>query len=100
VPSAEPRRPARSRRDEHKSRTAEAIREAALELFAAQGYDATTTEEIAGKAGVASRTFFRYFPTKESVLVLHERAWFDSFRVDYLSTPRSMSDIDATAPRS
>ena len=93
--SAEALRSTPSRREEHKSRTTEALREAALRLFATQGYDSTTTEEIAEQAGVAPRTFFRYFPTKDSVLHLREREWFESFTADYLTKPRSMTDADA-----
>lgn len=52
-----------------KQQTAEAIRAAATELFLARGYDATTVEEIADAANVSPSTFFRYFPTKESVLL-------------------------------
>jgi AcrR family transcriptional regulator len=95
VPTAKTLRATRSRREEHKSRTTNALREAALKLFATKGYDSTTTEEIAEKAGVAARTFFRYFPTKESVLYLREREWFESFTADYLSRPKTMSDVDA-----
>ena len=66
--SSEPVDPPPSRREKHKSRTRQALRQAALELFASQGFDTTTTEEIAARAGVSVRTFFRYFPTKELVL--------------------------------
>jgi AcrR family transcriptional regulator len=41
---------------------------AALELFSEKGYDGTTAAEIAGRAGVTERTFFRYFPDKREVL--------------------------------
>ena len=42
---------------------------AALELFDERGYDATTAAAIAERAGVTEMTFFRYFPSKDSVLV-------------------------------
>jgi AcrR family transcriptional regulator len=40
-----------------------------LELFDERGYDATTAAAIAERAGVTEMTFFRYFPSKDSVLV-------------------------------
>ncbi|MFG1709384.1 TetR/AcrR family transcriptional regulator [Nonomuraea sp. M3C6] len=41
---------------------------AALDLFAEQGYDATTVNEIADRAGLTKTTFFRHFPDKREVL--------------------------------
>ncbi|WP_217166277.1 TetR family transcriptional regulator [Streptomyces sp. AC512_CC834] len=41
---------------------------AAMELFAAKGYEATTVDEIAARAGVARRTFFRHFRSKEEAI--------------------------------
>jgi AcrR family transcriptional regulator len=41
---------------------------AALELFAEQGYEATTVNEIAERAGLTKTTFFRHFPDKREVL--------------------------------
>jgi AcrR family transcriptional regulator len=41
---------------------------AAFELFAAHGFDQTTVDDIAARAGVGRRSFFRYFPSKESVV--------------------------------
>lgn len=44
------------------------LREAALELYQERGFDATTTAEIAARAGVTERTYFRHFPDKREVL--------------------------------
>jgi len=49
--------------------TRDRLAEAALDLFEARGYDDTTVEDIARAAGLSHMTFFRYFPTKESVLL-------------------------------
>jgi AcrR family transcriptional regulator len=84
-----------SRRSEHKTRTRSALRAAALELFASQGYDDTTTEAIAERAGVSARTFFRYFPTKETVLWAGEFDWVQHFTVSLLDEPADLPDIDA-----
>jgi AcrR family transcriptional regulator len=44
------------------------IAAAARDLFAAQGYEQTTVEAIAERAGVARRTFFRHFPSKDDAI--------------------------------
>ncbi|WP_189272578.1 TetR family transcriptional regulator [Kitasatospora griseola] len=41
---------------------------AAMQLFATQGYEETTVDQIAAAAGVARRTFFRYFRSKEEAI--------------------------------
>ncbi|WGL52984.1 helix-turn-helix domain containing protein [Nocardioides sp. BP30] len=51
------------------ARTHDTILRAALRLFETQGYDATTMEEIAAAAEVGTSTLYRYFPTKEMLLV-------------------------------
>jgi AcrR family transcriptional regulator len=55
-----------------KAQTRRAIQEAALRLFLDKGYEATTVQEIANAAGVSHMTFFRYFPTKEDVVLADE----------------------------
>ena len=44
------------------------LQEAALALYAERGYDETTVAEIAERAGLTKRTFFRYFADKREVL--------------------------------
>jgi AcrR family transcriptional regulator len=43
----------------------------ALELFAERGFDSTTVDDIARAAGMSRTSFFRYFPTKEDVVLGH-----------------------------
>ncbi|WUJ70505.1 TetR/AcrR family transcriptional regulator [Kribbella soli] len=44
------------------------LREAAMALYAERGYDGTTVADIADRAGVTARTFFRHFADKREVL--------------------------------
>jgi AcrR family transcriptional regulator len=56
-------------RERKKIKTRQAIRREALRLFDTNGYAATTVEQIAEAAEVSPSTFFRYFPSKESLLL-------------------------------
>jgi AcrR family transcriptional regulator len=59
-------------RERKKARTRAEIQRQALRLFGERGYEATTVAQIADAAEVSESTFFRYFPTKEDVVLWDE----------------------------
>ncbi|WP_443729072.1 TetR/AcrR family transcriptional regulator [Streptomyces actinomycinicus] len=65
-------RPRLGLRERKKIKTREAIRAATYALVREQGYDATTIEQIAERAEVSPSTVFRYFPTKEDIVLTDE----------------------------
>ncbi len=56
-------------REQRRERNAREIRQAAMSLVAARGYADVTVEDIAHEAGISERTFFRYFASKDHLLV-------------------------------
>ncbi|WP_037076584.1 TetR family transcriptional regulator [Pseudonocardia spinosispora] len=56
-------------RERKKAQTRAELQRHALRLFRAQGYAATTVDQIASAADVSRATFFRYFPSKEDVVL-------------------------------
>ncbi|MGX1132797.1 AcrR family transcriptional regulator [Streptomyces glaucescens] len=65
-------RPQLGLRERKKIKTREAIRTATYGLVEEQGYEATTVEQIADRAEVSTSTVFRYFPTKEDIVLTDE----------------------------
>jgi AcrR family transcriptional regulator len=80
-------------RERKKARTRASIREHALRLFREQGYAATTVEQIAEAADVSPSTFFRYFPTKEDVVLQDEMD--DLLRYAVERQPAELSPVAA-----
>jgi AcrR family transcriptional regulator len=73
------------------------LEEAAIELYAERGFDQTTVAEIAQRAGLTERTFFRYFPDKCEVLFSAEGVLHDLFVRAVAGAPDSASPIEAVA---
>ena len=63
-----PRLRALGKKELQRERTRQELRRCALARFARHGFDKTSVADIVADAGVTERTFYRHFPTKESVL--------------------------------
>ena len=71
------------------------LEQAALELFIERGFEQTTVTEIANRAGLTQRTFFRYFADKREVLFWGQGALQDLLLGAVASAPDSAAPIDA-----
>jgi AcrR family transcriptional regulator len=74
--------------------TRDALRRAALELFATIGYEETTSGQIAQHAGVSRRTFHNYFPSKVDVLFALARMSQERIDEQIREQPDAPSDLD------
>lgn len=70
------------------------LQQAAVELFAERGYDHTTAAEIAGRAGMTERTFFRHFPDKREVLFDGQVVLVDALMASIAEAPQQTRPID------
>jgi len=71
------------------------IEHAAWLLFAARGYEATTVDDVAREAGVSRRTFFRYFSSKEDVVVGTSDALAEDVLAALAQRPRREAPLGA-----
>lgn len=70
---------------------------AAVDLFAEQGYDATTVAQIAERAGVTKSTLFRYFPDKREILVAGQETLSELLSEGIAAAPADASPLQAVA---
>ena len=70
---------------------------AAADLYAEQGYDATTVAQIAERAGVTKSTFFRYFPDKREILVAGQEMLSRLLAEGIAEAPADASPLAAVA---
>ncbi|MDT5068701.1 MAG: hypothetical protein QOK02_4856 [Mycobacterium sp.] len=70
----------------------ERLKQAALELFEEQGFQDTTAVQIAKRARVTTRTFFRYFPDKQAILFV------DADRLGVALVHRILAATDVASP--
>jgi AcrR family transcriptional regulator len=73
------------------------LQQAAIELYVERGFEQTTVAEIAKRAGLAERTFFRYFVDKREVLFWGSAALQDLLVSTVLDAPAGTSPIAAVA---
>jgi AcrR family transcriptional regulator len=73
------------------------LEQAAMELYIERGFDQTTVAEIAARAGLTERTFFRHYADKREVLFAGAGALQDFLVSTLASTPDSAAPIDAVA---
>jgi AcrR family transcriptional regulator len=73
------------------------LQQAALELFSERGFDNTTVAEIAERAGLTKRTFFRYFADKREVLFAGSDIFVESVVSSIAAQPETVAALDAVA---
>jgi AcrR family transcriptional regulator len=73
------------------------LEQAAMELYSERGFEQTTVAEIAARAGLTERTFFRHFADKREVLFWGAGSLQELLVTTLVATPESTAPIDAVA---
>jgi len=73
------------------------LAQAALELYLERGFEQVTVAEIAARAGLTKRTFFRYFSDKREVLFAGSAIFQDAVVSAVIAAPDGVAPIDAVA---
>lgn len=71
------------------------LEQAALDLFVAQGFEPTSVADIADRAGLTKRTFFRYFTDKREVLFGGQQAMEATMRAAIAGAPAQATPMAA-----
>lgn len=71
------------------------LEEAAAELYAERGFDDATVADVAGRAGLTERTFFRHFADKRDVLFAGSGSFQEAFIQPVIDAPPSSSPVEA-----
>jgi len=85
------------RREANKQATRAALRQAADQLFAEQGYETTTVAQITEAAQVGERTFYRYFDSKEDLLADGAITWIGQLQEAIRGRPATENPYQAVA---
>ena len=84
-----------SLRERKKQQTREALMRIALDLFETHGFDQVTVDDIAARAEVSPRTFFRYFGSKEAVLFADQEELLSVMREAIAARPPEEHPLQA-----
>jgi AcrR family transcriptional regulator len=87
--------PGPGRRQRKKQRTRDALIQAAMELFEAKGYERTAVHEITDAVDVSERTFFRYFASKEDLVLSFVRDGTNAFAAALAARPLHETPLTA-----
>lgn len=81
-------------REQRKAQTRHKLMQAAATLFARNGYDATTLEDVAEAAGLHVQTLYRHFPTKQDLATAGDQDLLERFRSQISASDRPGSTFD------